>query len=231
MRAAQVQVEALPTILCGVVEVGLMHHMVGAEGIRRASGEKDWKSTFRGWLSNGKMKTGLMFDHGNSVRAAFILFILFILGLRLNLGLIAWLGGQYGWRRGGVWVAATILVGHLLQLAVPKPARFEDHTHAFDEDSYPFASGGNLGFAFARGKVAAKFEALELAFVPMLAALGRGVPGLPRGLRAHELTPPGRIRAGRGTARRGRTAPTAGRRRAFDPSSRASRACRIAAGG
>ena len=49
---------------------------------------------------NGMVKLGLMFDHGNSVGAAFVLFML---GLGLNLGVIAWLITLYGWRRTGVW--------------------------------------------------------------------------------------------------------------------------------
>jgi len=335
VRSAQALVEALPTILCGVIEAGIMRRMIGAEGIRRAFGEKGWKSMFKGWLFgmldpvcsigvipvaremrrcgvgggavvgfllaapllnpisflygltlsepvvilvfaaasmvlsiglgelwdylfpaardaaagdeplpppglrrllavavtagrelvgptarycliavlgsgllaavvpfgslqqamkyddplaptemavlslpafnsplNGMMKIGLMFDHGNSVGAAFVLFIL---GLGLNLGLVAWLGGQYGWRRAGVWVgatvAATVLLGHLLHVVLPKPARFEDHTHAFDEYSNPFPSGHEVSAAFAREKVAVKFEVLELASVPMLGVL------------------------------------------------------------
>lgn len=44
----------------------------------------------------GKMRLGLIFEHGNSVGAAFALFEL---GIGLSLGLVAWLGLRFGWRR------------------------------------------------------------------------------------------------------------------------------------
>src|SRR5919204_1593479 len=50
----------------------------------------------------GMMRLGLMFEHGNSVGAAFALFEL---GIGVNLGLIVWLMTLFGWRRVLVWLA------------------------------------------------------------------------------------------------------------------------------
>jgi hypothetical protein len=133
---------------------------------------------------NGMMKLGLMFDHGNSVAAAFVLFVL---GLGVSFGLVAWVVGLYGVRRAAVWFGATVLAvlatGYALQAALPKPAREEHHTHAFDEFSNPFPPG-TAEPAQVKAKVLQKAEGLELIAVPALAGfvlLGRLVrnrPGL-----------------------------------------------------
>lgn len=119
---------------------------------------------------NGMMKIGLMFDHGNSVGAAFVLFVL---GLGLNVGVVAWLAAVYGWRRTAVWlgttVAATVVLGYALQLGLPKPARAEEHTHAFDEFSNPFPSSTDVMPDAARQKVMQRAEGPELLALPALA--------------------------------------------------------------
>jgi uncharacterized protein len=50
---------------------------------------------------------GSMFQHGNSVGAAFILLVF---GAGMNLGLLAWMARNYGLKKSGVWVAIMLLV-------------------------------------------------------------------------------------------------------------------------
>lgn len=83
----------------------------------------------------GMMKIGLMFDHGNSVGAAFILFAL---GIGTSLGTLAWLGTDYGWWRLVPWVGAYALIVVGLAYAA-EPIVYDTrkaeagHTHAFDD--------------------------------------------------------------------------------------------------
>jgi hypothetical protein len=44
---------------------------------------------------------GMMFQHANSVGAAFVLLIL---GAGMNLGLLGWSMAEYGFRRGMAWL-------------------------------------------------------------------------------------------------------------------------------
>ncbi|MCA9228922.1 MAG: permease, partial [Planctomycetales bacterium] len=81
-----------------------------------------------------------MFQHGNSVGAAFALLAL---GAGANIGLVVWMGRVYGWKRSAVWFA--LLVGVVVGLAygVDKPlyphgVEPVGHTHAFDNYCAPF---------------------------------------------------------------------------------------------
>jgi hypothetical protein len=121
----------------------------------------------------GMMKIGLMFDHGNSVGAAFLLFIL---GIGTSLGTLAWLGTDFGWRRIVPWFLTyvSIAVG-LAYLAEPllydNRKEEANHTHAFDDYTAPFPRNHVPSdiIAEVRGKLADKFGPLER---PPLYALG-----------------------------------------------------------
>jgi len=84
-----------------------------------------------------------MFQHGNSIGAAFVLLVL---GTGVNLGLLAWVGRHYGLRPllvwagllGGLAVAAGYLIDRPLSPEGVQPA---DHTHAFDMYCNPFLQG------------------------------------------------------------------------------------------
>lgn len=83
---------------------------------------------------------GSMFQHGNSVGAAFVLLTL---GAGMNLGLAAWMINNYGWKRGLGWFAFLLGVVLILSYGIEKPlfpahAVIEDHTHAFDVYCNPF---------------------------------------------------------------------------------------------
>jgi uncharacterized membrane protein YraQ (UPF0718 family) len=86
---------------------------------------------------------GSMFQHGNSVGAAFILLTL---GAGVNLGLIAWMALNYGWRKLAVWFglifAAVLLISYGIERPL-YPAGIEQvgHTHAFDRYCAPFQPG------------------------------------------------------------------------------------------
>ncbi len=83
---------------------------------------------------------GSMFQHGNSVGAAFILLVF---GAGMNLGLLAWMGGSYGIRKAAVWVGIMLAVVVGLSYGIerplyPKDIEPADHTHAFDTYCQPF---------------------------------------------------------------------------------------------
>ncbi|MCX7700881.1 MAG: hypothetical protein N2039_08380, partial [Gemmataceae bacterium] len=96
----------------------------------------------------GMQEIGLMFDHGNSVGAAFVLFIL---GIGTNFGLLLWMLVSYG-PRFLPWLALVLIM--VLGLAYsaeptlyPEGKRQEDHTHAFDDYTCPFSPGPPSGLA------------------------------------------------------------------------------------
>jgi uncharacterized protein len=110
----------------------------------------------------GMMRLGLMFEHGNSVGAAFALFEL---GIGVNLGLIVWLMTLFGWRRILLWIAliAGMTVGAAYAAEQPLYFAHEEasHTHAFDEWTSPFPSGSPVQWQMVRDKLFQKVEVLE----------------------------------------------------------------------
>jgi len=84
---------------------------------------------------------GMMFQHANSIGAAFVLLVL---GAGMNLGIVAWLYREYGFKRGTVWM--VLLLSIVLGLAYgvdqplfPKDIEPANHTHAFDIYCQPFS--------------------------------------------------------------------------------------------
>lgn len=85
---------------------------------------------------------GMMFQHGNSVGAAFALLIL---GTGLNFGIIAWMYFAFGFRKATTWLVALIGVVLALGYALEKPLyptgiEVADHSHAFDIYCCPFSA-------------------------------------------------------------------------------------------
>jgi uncharacterized membrane protein YraQ (UPF0718 family) len=81
-----------------------------------------------------------MFQHGNSVGAAFTLLVL---GAGANVGLVAWMIHNYGLRRSAAWFALLVAVVLGLAYGVDKPlyphgVEAAGHTHAFDIYCAPF---------------------------------------------------------------------------------------------
>lgn len=86
---------------------------------------------------------GSMFQHGNSVGAAFILLCF---GAGMNLGLLAWMWWHYGWRKLGVWLGLMLLVVIGISYGIERPLYPKSiepvaHTHAFDRYCAPFIAG------------------------------------------------------------------------------------------
>lgn len=77
---------------------------------------------------------GMMFQHGNSVGAAFVLLAL---GAGMNLGTVAWTMRSFGWRSSLGWFLLLLVVVLGLSYGVDRPlapaeGELADHTHAFD---------------------------------------------------------------------------------------------------
>ena len=90
---------------------------------------------------------GMMFQHANSIGAAFVLLVL---GAGMNIGLIIWMLQEYGIKRSAVWMSILLLVVIGLGYAVDKPLFPKDidpanHTHAFDIYGQPFSGTASFG--------------------------------------------------------------------------------------
>ncbi len=111
------------------------------------------------------MQIGLMFDHGNSVGAALVLLIL---GAGMQLGTVAWVVRQFGWKSALAWfgIIAVVTVGLACVLEKPlfdEGATIEDHTHAFDEFTAPALGGSSDGLrSFVAGKLNDDLDPWEL---------------------------------------------------------------------
>ena len=120
----------------------------------------------------GMMRLGLMFEHGNSVGAAFALFEL---GIGVNLGLIAWLAVLFGPRRILVWflliAAGTLALGYAAENPLYFAKEEVSHTHAFDDWTNPFHDGYGAGGAAVRESLVQKAGVMELTALAALALL------------------------------------------------------------
>jgi uncharacterized protein len=116
---------------------------------------------------------GSMFQHANSVGAAFVLLTL---GAGINLGLIAWVFQNYGVRRGFVWMGILLSVVLAIAYAIEDPL-FPDeieppgHTHAFDIYCRPFSAASPDLPAVVVGKLKENFHPVERVGTIVLAAL------------------------------------------------------------
>jgi len=116
---------------------------------------------------------GGMFNHGNSIGAAFSLLIL---GAGANIGLLAWFGRTYGFVRLLLFylllAATTVGLAYVIDKPlIPKGVAPKDHTHAFDVYTHPFASSGGDLYASARQKGADFWIDNELGGTYLLAFL------------------------------------------------------------
>lgn len=124
----------------------------------------------------GMMRITSMFDHGNSVGAAFVLFQV---GIGWNVGLFMWLMRQMGWRRMSLWwllVAACVLaLAHLMERTIYFAHAEADHTHAFDDWTAPPAAGTSIEFATIARAWSERLGILEpigLTFLALLVISG-----------------------------------------------------------
>jgi uncharacterized membrane protein YraQ (UPF0718 family) len=90
--------------------------------------------------TDAMMQVGSMFDHGNSVGAAYVLLSV---GAGLNLGVLAWAWRAFGVRAAASWVAMLVSIVVSIGWFIERPLSFRDtppeqHTHAFDGFCLPF---------------------------------------------------------------------------------------------
>ncbi|MFO0911162.1 MAG: permease [Isosphaeraceae bacterium] len=120
---------------------------------------------------------GSMFQHANSVGAAFVLLTL---GAGLNLGLAAWVYRNYGLARGSAWFTILLVIVLGLAYAVENPLHpsgidSPGHTHAFDNYCRPFEVGEQDLPATVGRKLKEDLlphERVALTTVAVLAAVG-----------------------------------------------------------
>ena len=90
--------------------------------------------------TDAMMQVGSMFDHGNSVGAAYVLLSV---GAGLNVGILAWAWRTYGFRAAAAWVLMLVSIVVSIGWLIERPLSFRDsppeaHTHAFDGFCLPF---------------------------------------------------------------------------------------------
>lgn len=139
-------------VLAGLLGVAMLSVVLPHGSLQSAAEHDDpWAPLFMAAIAipayatpmTAMVQLASMFQHGNSVGAAFALLAL---GAGANMGLVAWMVRTYGWRRSVVWFA--LLLGVVLALAYgldkplyPHGVEPAGHTHAFDVYCCPFAEG------------------------------------------------------------------------------------------
>jgi uncharacterized membrane protein YraQ (UPF0718 family) len=130
---------------------------------------------------SGMMRIGSMFEHGNSIGAAFILLVL---GIGMSLGTLTWLLHDFGRRIAPWFVLYTIIVlgiGYACEPLLWDSRKVEaDHTHAFDDLSSPFYKNRETAAAqmadVVRSKLAQQFGMQEeLALICLGSLLVSGI--------------------------------------------------------
>jgi len=139
----------------------------------------------------GLQNVGSMFQHANSVGAAFVLLTL---GAGVNLGLIAWVWRNYGLARSLAWLAILLAVVLGLAYAVENPLHPSEiqppgHTHAFDIYCRPFAPGSRDMPATVLAKLKEDlhpFERVSLTVLAMLTVVGLALRTMDRRRRVED---------------------------------------------
>lgn len=119
---------------------------------------------------------GSMFQHGNSIGAAFILLAF---GAGMNLGLLTWMVMYYGWKKTALWMGLMLIVVIAFSYGIERPLYPTDiepanHTHAFDTYCQPFAHGSPLPHGYPAEiwrRIRLETQPHELAGAAMLACL------------------------------------------------------------
>ena len=138
-------------ILAGLLGVAMLSLVLPAGYLQTAAEHNDpWAPLFMTAIATplyagpmtAMVQLAAMFQHGNSVGAAFSLLVL---GAGANLGLVAWMIRSYGLRRSVSWFALLFAVVVGLAYGVDKPlyprgVEPAGHTHAFDIYCAPFYS-------------------------------------------------------------------------------------------
>ncbi len=143
---------SLPFIVLGLFGVVLLSWVLPTGSLQRTmSHENPWAPLLMAAIALPAYATpmmamsqlGSMFQHGNSVGAAFTLLTL---GAGTNLGLVLWMHRSYGMRRTAAWLGLLLAIIVGLSYGVERPLfptaiEPAGHTHAFDVYCRPFATG------------------------------------------------------------------------------------------
>jgi len=146
---------SIALVLCGLAGVGLLGAVIPHASLQHHfNHDQVWAPIKMAALGIPVYATpmlamsqmGMMFQHANSIGAAFVLLAL---GAGMNLGLIVWMLKEYGLKRSAVWMSILLVVVVGLGYAVDKPLFPKDvdpanHTHAFDIYGQPFSGGGSF---------------------------------------------------------------------------------------
>lgn len=111
-----------------------------------------------------------MFQHGNSVAAAFALLTL---GTGVNLGMLAWIVRHYQWRPAILWLGCLVTIVLTMSYGLDRPLRPKgieaaDHTHAFDTYCNPFSAGEGDLWASAQRVVSESATPAEIVALGIL---------------------------------------------------------------
>jgi uncharacterized membrane protein YraQ (UPF0718 family) len=139
-------------ILIAIAGVGLLSMILPAGILQKAAGKDDMLApvTMAAVATLAYVtpmvaivQIASMFQHGNSIGAAFTLLVL---GTGVNLGMLSWTVANYRLRPTLVWLACLLVIVLAIGYGVDQPLRPKgvepaDHTHAFDIYCNPFNFG------------------------------------------------------------------------------------------
>ena len=114
-----------------------------------------------------------MFQHGNSVGAAFALLAL---GAGANIGLVVWTMRTYGFRHSVVWFSILVAIVVVLSYGVDGPlyphgVEPAGHTHAFDIYCFPFHEGTTATIGMVAKLLSEKLAAHEIVALALATSL------------------------------------------------------------
>lgn len=169
-----------------ILGVGLLAGILPAGILQRAAGKDDWVAPLTmsavatlAYITpmTAIVQVASMFQHGNSVAAAFALLTL---GTGVNLGLMVWMIRHYGLRQSLVWLGVLVVIVLAMSYGLDRPLRPKgiepaDHTHAFDTYCNPFTSGDSNYWNSAKRVIeeaATPAEILALGLAGLTLVLG-----------------------------------------------------------
>lgn len=147
--------DSVALIGCGLIGVGLLSIALPPGSLQSSMAhENPWSPVVMTAVAIPAYATpmtamgqlGSMFQHGNSIGAAFILLVF---GAGMNLGLLVWMTIHYGWKKAALWIGLMIGVVLMLSYGIERPLYPHDieqanHTHAFDVYCQPFRADSSL---------------------------------------------------------------------------------------
>jgi len=172
-------------ILIGLIGVALLSTIL-PNGYLQTSAEHDdpWAPLFMTLVAipiyaspmTAMVQLSSMFQHGNSVGAAFALLVL---GTGLNLGLIAWMIRNFGLKQAASMLSIIVLIVVGMAYGLDKPffpkgVEPVGHTHAFDIYCNPFHWNTQDAYQSMLQTLKEKTAPYELVSLAALAVLGLG---------------------------------------------------------